>query len=344
MESEHVAVTITRLAILSTVSFFTLRWIINSLDPTRKQRLEAENAAKALLKTLGLDENLKLSEHEYLVAQSLVDPASMKVAWKDIAGLDSTIKELRETVIDPIRKRHLFSSASSITRAPKGVLLHGPPGCGKTMIAKATAKEATAHFINLDIAALTDKWYGESQKIAGAVFTLAKKIQPCIVFIDEIDSLLRNRSSLDHEATAMIKAQFMQWWDGLITDPECCVIIMGATNRPKDVDRAILRRMPATFHVGLPSPPQRVSILRQILQTENLYDDVDCYHISKLTEGFSGSDLRELCRVAAVARVSETSEADSCLRPIRQADLLFAFNKLRETKFHCGESQSFALD
>ncbi|CAB4055864.1 ATAD1 [Lepeophtheirus salmonis] len=309
----HVAVTITRLAILSTVSFFTLRWIINSLDPTRKQRVEAENAAKALLKTLGLDENLKLTEHEYLVAQSLVDPATMKVSWKDIAGLDSTIKELRETVIDPIRKRHLFSSASSITRAPKGVLLHGPPGCGKTMIAKATAKEATAHFINLDIAALTDKWYGESQKIAGAVFTLAKE-----------NSTLY---SLDHEATAMIKAQFMQWWDGLITDPECCVIIMGATNRPKDVDRAILRRMPATFHVGLPSPQQRVSILRQILQSENMSDD-------------------RTLSCSSRARVSETSEADSTLRPIQQADLLFASNKLKETKLHCGDMNpnNFPLD
>lgn len=94
--------------------------------------------------------------------------------------------------------------------------------------------------------------YGESQKLAAAVFTLAVKIQPCIIFIDEIDSLLRTRDTHDHEATAMVKALFMSMWDGLTTDNNCCVIVMGATNRPQDVDRAILRRMPATFFIGPP--------------------------------------------------------------------------------------------
>merc|ERR1711934_173141 len=142
--------------------------------------------------------------------------------------------ELRQTVILPIQKRKLFAG-SELLSAPRGVLLHGPPGCGKTMCAKATAREAGARFINLDISSLTDKWYGESQKIAGAVFTLAKKIQPCIIFIDEIDSLLRVRSQQDHEATSMIKAQFLQLWDGLATDKGQCVLILGATNRPKDL-------------------------------------------------------------------------------------------------------------
>ena len=102
-------------------------------------------------------------------------------------------------------------------------------------------REAGARFLNLDISSLTDKWYGESQKLAGAVFTLATKIQPCIIFIDEIDSLLRVRDQHDHEATAMIKAQFMQLWDGLTTENNCSVLVMGATNRPRDVDKAILR-------------------------------------------------------------------------------------------------------
>ena len=106
-----------------------------------------------------------------------------------------------------------------------GILLTGPPGCGKTMIAKATAKEAGARFINVDVSSLTDKWYGESQKLAGAVFSLAKKIQPCIIFIDEIDSFLRVRETNDHEATAMMKAQFMQLWDGLNSENQCMVCL-----------------------------------------------------------------------------------------------------------------------
>jgi len=110
-------------------------------------------------------------------------------------------------------------------------MLYGPPGCGKTLIAKAMAKEAKCWFINLDVSVLTDKWYGESQKLTGAVFTLAEKIQPCIIFIDEIDSLLRLRASQDHEVTAMMKAQFMSLWDGLITDPKKTVIVLKSLQR-----------------------------------------------------------------------------------------------------------------
>lgn len=230
-----------------------------------------------------------------------------------------------------------------------GVLLHGPPGCGKTLIAKATAKEAGTRFINLDLSILTDKWYGESQKLAAAVFTLAVKLQPCIIFIDEIDSFLRARNSTDHEATAMMKAQFMSLWDGLITDPNCTVIIMGATNRPQDLDRAILRRMPATFHIPMPNVLQRQKILELTLENEPVADDVDILRLARLTDGFSGSDLRELCRNGSVYRVrdymknhheaihdSSEDEFQDALRPITMEDLLASLNKMRESKMHCG--------
>ncbi len=282
------------------------------------------------------------------------------MSWKDIAGLESVVDELRETVILPIKERDLFVN-SQLTQAPRGVLLHGPPGCGKTMIAKATAREAGARFINLDLSLITDKWYGESQKLAGAVFTLATKISPCIIFIDEIDSLLRMRDCHDHEATAMIKAQFMQMWDGLETNKDAVVVVMGATNRPRDVDKAILRRMPATFHVGLPDLNQRRDILKKILTMESTDDSIDYIRLSKLTEGFSGSDLREACRAASVLRMRElmahkaksTSElkpengnnpSESCLRDITNDDLLKSVAKMRESKVHCGTiSKSFAV-
>lgn len=225
------------------------------------------------------------------------------------------------------------------------------------MIAKATAKEAGARFINLDSSTLTDKWYGESQKLAVAVFTFAQKIQPCIVFIDEIDSLLRARDSHDHEATAMIKAQFMQLWDGLSTDGDCTVVVMGATNRPKDVDRAILRRMPATFHIGMPDARQRKSILTAILRVEAVAEDIDYNRLADLTEGFSGSDLRELCRTGSVYRVRDMVRAASAsredegeeqtqLRPIAMEDLIQAFTKMKESKVHCGAAvyNSYKLD
>lgn len=207
-------------------------------------------------------------------------------------------------------------------------------------------------FINLDIAMLTDKWYGESQKLASAVFTLATKIQPCIIFIDEIDSFLRSRSSHDHEATAMMKTQFMMLWDGLATTPGATIIVMGATNRPKDLDRAILRRMPAQFVIGSPNVEQRLRILRLILEAERLADDVDLNRLSKLTNTFSGSDLRELCRNASVSRLREfvrkndtaTSAPLEGPPPISMQNLLDSLSKMKESKSHTGTLGEYRIE
>lgn len=239
------------------------------------------------------------NDYELIIASHIVVPSEIKESWRDIAGLDGVISEIQESVVLPVRHRHLLNS-SKLWQAPKGVLLHGPPGCGKTLIAKATAKEGGMRFINLDVAILTDKWYGESQKLASAVFTLALKIQPCIIFIDEIDSLLRSRNSNDHEATAMMKTQFMMLWDGLSTNSNATVIVMGATNRPQDLDKAIIRRMPAQFHIGLPNVEQRLQILKLILANENLDGNIDFQNVAQQTSGFSGADLMEMCRNASV--------------------------------------------
>lgn len=300
----------------------------------------------------------QFNDYELMIASHIVVPSDISVSLSDIAGLDSVVQELRESVVLPVRHRNIFSQ-SKLWQAPKGVLLHGPPGCGKTLIAKATAKEAGMRFINLDVAILTDKWYGESQKLASAVFSLALKIQPCIVFIDEIDSFLRSRNSNDHEATAMMKTQFMMLWDGLNTNSDTTVIVMGATNRPQDLDKAILRRMPAQFHIGLPSIYQRLEILKLILNSEIVHELVDFNRIAKLTNGFSGSDLRELCRNASVLRMrqfmrlnenkisiktNESSEilyncnvTNDELLAITMEDLLKSYDKMKESKMHTGQ-------
>uniref|UniRef100_A0A2A4J8M5 AAA+ ATPase domain-containing protein n=1 Tax=Heliothis virescens TaxID=7102 RepID=A0A2A4J8M5_HELVI len=353
-----------RVAFVSAVTYFSIKWLVNQIDPTSKSRKKAEERAREQLRKAGLGSKHsialdKLTDHEMIIASQLVVPDEISVNWKDIAGLDHLIQELRETVILPIQKRELFAD-SRLTQPPKGVLLHGPPGCGKTLIAKATAKEANMSFINLDVSLLTDKWYGETQKLAAAVFSLAVKLQPCIVFIDEIESFLRTRTQHDHEATAMMKTQFMSLWDGLITEPTCTVIIMGATNRPQDLDKAIQRRMPATFHVPMPSETQRERILQLILRSEPVAEDIDFKKLACSTEGFSGSDLHELCRQAAVYRVrdlardemaremnktvTETSKSGSdsdeeyvdAVRPITMEDLRLSLSKLKESKIQCG--------
>jgi len=167
------------------------------------------------------------------------------------------------------------------------------------------AKEARCWFINLDVSVLTDKWYGESQKLTAAVFSLAEKLQPCIIFIDEIDSLLRLRATQDHEVTAMMKAQFMSLWDGLITDPKKTVIVMGATNRPKDMDTAILRRMATKFHIPSPDLNQRKHILDLTLKNEIVGPDFNLEKLAAMTDGFSGSDLKEVARSAAVSCLAD---------------------------------------
>lgn len=356
---------ILRVSVASLVTFYSVKWMINQLDPTSKSKKKARIRAEEQIKRLGDQSDFKinvnnLTDYELMIAANLVVPDDIPVSWKNIAGLDTVIQELRESVVLPIQHRELFNK-SKLWTAPKGVLLHGPPGCGKTLIAKATAKEAGTRFLNLDVSMLTDKWYGESQKLASAVFTLAVKIQPCIIFIDEIDSFLRSRNSTDHEATAMMKTQFMMLWDGLNTEQGSTVIVMGATNRPQDLDKAILRRMPAQHYIGLPNEEQRTLILKLILETENISDTVDFSRLANLTDSFSGSDLKELCRNASVYRMrqymrksdeesivsssgekhllSKNSSVSSDNYPkemlaITQEDIMNSYRKMKESKMH----------
>lgn len=360
----EVFVLVARVSFVAAVGFFSMKWIMNHLDPTNNAKKKARKKAREQLRKLAKTDNLlwsvdmdQLTDYEMMIANHIVDPKDIRVSWENIAGLEHVIQELKETVILPIQRKELFEN-SQLTQAPKGVLLHGPPGCGKTMIAKATAKETRTCFINLDVSILTDKWYGESQKLTTAVFSLAVKLQPCIIFIDEIDSFLRARNSQDHEATAMMKAQFMSLWDGLITDPSCTVIIMGATNRPQDLDRAILRRMPATFHIPLPNEQQRLKVMELILEHEPIDSNVNIPLLAKRTDGFSGSDLQELCRNASVYRVrdylrthqqetttgTDDEEYHDAVRPITMEDLFTSYKKMKTSKLHTGALGSVKLE
>jgi SpoVK/Ycf46/Vps4 family AAA+-type ATPase len=154
-------------------------------------------------------EPLKLNQYEQIIAMEVVAPEDIRVTFEDIGGLDLIIEELRESVIYPLVLPHLYSQTSSLLAAPAGVLLYGPPGCGKTMMAKALARESGAAFINLHISTLTEKWYGDSNKLVAATFSLARKLQPAIIFIDEIDAVLGTRRSGEHEASGMVKAEYV---------------------------------------------------------------------------------------------------------------------------------------
>lgn len=154
---------------------------------------------------------LKVGGYQRLHQRILGVMKSIDLGVADIGGLDPIIASLRESVIYPLMYPHLFKASSSLLSAPKGVLLYGPPGCGKTMLARALAKESGATFINIPASVLTNKWFGESNKLVAGLFSLARKMQPTIIFVDEIDTFLRERRTDDHEVMSMIKAEFMTY-------------------------------------------------------------------------------------------------------------------------------------
>lgn len=207
------------------------------------------------------------------------------------------------------------------------------------MIAQAAAKECKARFINLNISSLTSKWYGESIKLADAVFSLASKISPCIIFIDEIDTFLRSRSMNDHEATVMMKAVFLSKWDGFCNS-ENKIIVMGATNRKFSIDEAILSRMEMQFEIKLPNNNQRKKILEKMFRSIKYDNDVNLDELANLTNSFSGRDLDDICRDASMIslreylndkEIDESSDEneteDVCIRKVNRDDFLSAIKK-----------------
>ncbi|KAG2416622.1 ATPase family AAA domain-containing protein [Aspergillus terreus] len=320
----------------SASAYFLIRYLLSRLDfdPESQKKEEQRRKSAAILRRLdGGDESeeesprrggsnsskrsrrqkrgeLTLNQYEQAIAMDVVAPDDIAVSFEDIGGLDEIIEELKESVIYPLTMPHLYASTSSLLTAPSGVLLYGPPGCGKTMLAKALAHESGACFINLHISTLTEKWYGDSNKLVNAVFSLARKLQPSIVFIDEIDAVLGTRRSGEHEASGMVKAEFMTHWDGLTSanslgEPQR-VVVLGATNRIQDIDEAILRRMPKKFPVVLPPAAQRLRILSLILKDTKIdRENFDLHYLVKAMAGMSGSDIKEACRDAAMVPVRE---------------------------------------
>lgn len=267
-----------------------------------------QNESKSLKKSL--KDVVTENEFEKRLLADVIPPSDIGVTFDDIGALENVKDTLKELVMLPLQRPELFCKGQ-LTKPCKGILLFGPPGTGKTMLAKAVATEAGANFINISMSSITSKWFGEGEKYVKAVFSLASKISPSVVFVDEVDSMLGRRENPgEHEAMRKMKNEFMVNWDGLRTKDTERVLVLAATNRPFDLDEAVIRRLPRRLMVNLPDAPNRAKILKVILAKEDLSPDVELDGIASMTDGYSGSDLKNLCVTAAHRPIKEILEKE----------------------------------
>ncbi|CAD6233536.1 unnamed protein product [Miscanthus lutarioriparius] len=266
------------------------------------------------------------NEFEKRIRPEVIPANEIGVSFDDIGALDDIKESLHELVMLPLRRPDLFKGG--LLKPCRGILLFGPPGTGKTMLAKAIANEAQASFINVSMSTITSKWFGEDEKNVRALFTLAAKVAPTIIFVDEVDSMLgqRNRAG-EHEAMRKIKNEFMTHWDGLLSRPDQRILVLAATNRPFDLDEAIIRRFERRIMVGLPSTESRELIMRQLLSKEKVDEGLDYKELATMTEGYSGCDLKNLCTTSAY-------------RPVRELIQRERKKELEKLKREKGETQS----
>jgi len=255
------------------------------------------------------------------------------VEWDDIAGLTFAKKTVREMVVLPLKRPDIFTG---LRGPPKGLLLFGPPGTGKTLIGKCIASQSGSTFFSISASSLTSKWVGEGEKMVRALFAVAKVHEPSVIFIDEIDSLLTARSDSDHESSRRIKTEFLVQLDGANSQGEERVLVVGATNRPQELDEAARRRLVKRLYIPLPEGEARRRIITNLLAKErNSLTDTEVEEVVDKTEGYSGADMANLCKEAAMGPIRSLDFSDidtmeaSQVRPIEAVDFVPALRQVK---------------
>lgn len=259
---------------------------------------------------------LKVTMEDFMQALKEVEPSALRevmvevpeVKWEDIGGLEEVKKKLQEAVEWPMRYRDLFVAAGATP--PKGILLHGPPGTGKTLLAKAVAHETGLNFISVKGPALLSKWVGESERSIREVFKKARLSAPCIIFFDEIDSLVpRRTNSGDSRVAERVLSQFLTEMDGIEEMKD--VVVLGASNRMDLIDPALLRggRFDLLLALPLPNREARLAVLAIHNRNKPLDRDVDLEFLATVTEGLAGSDLENITRRATLSAMREFIES-----------------------------------
>lgn len=238
------------------------------------------------------------------------------IAFDDIAGLGRVKQSVIEIVVWPILNPALFSGLRAL---PRGLLLFGPPGTGKTLIGKAVASQSGATFFSVSASSLTSKWIGEGERMVRTMFAAARWKQPAVIFIDEIDSLLTARGEGEHEASRRIKTEFLVQMDGAGTKADDQVLVIGATNRPGELDEAARRRFVKRLYVPLPDDEGRAALIQRLLSradSKHALAPAEVQEVVRRTKGYSGADLTQLCQAAAWAPLRELAAHVSDIKAV----------------------------
>jgi SpoVK/Ycf46/Vps4 family AAA+-type ATPase len=257
-------------------------------------------------KVQGLHPGLpSMTAHEAQVAGGLVDSSKMEETLASVGGLAHVKEDLMASVVMPLRYHQAFFHPKlHALHVPRGVLFAGPPGCGKTLLARALAKEChPCRFLAVSLSMLEDKYFGETSKRIEAVFSLARKVAPCIIFFDELDSFLRTRSDADQSPAYNLKAELLQQLDGFHTH-QAPVLVVGCTNTTASLDAAVRRRLPRVYTIALPNLDERKEILRVHVRSEKVGEETLAW-LAEQSEGLSGSDLQAVYRAAAARRIRD---------------------------------------